>query len=189
MAILKTAQLGNPILRQTAKPVPREEIPTPAFQHFIDDMIETMREYDGVGLAAPQVHDSRQVAVVECHDNRRYPDQPEITLTVLINPTVLAASKETQEDWEGCLSVEGLRGRVPRSQQIRVWAQDRTGAEHVIEAKDFFAVVLQHEIDHLNGRVFLDRMKDLTTLTHLREFVRYWIRPESSPPDPPAAAE
>ncbi len=180
MAILKTAQLGHPILRQTAKPVPREEITTPAFQRFLDDMIETMREYDGVGLAAPQAHDSRQVAVIECHGNRRYPDQPDIPLTILINPTVLAASEEQQEGWEGCLSVEGLRGRVPRAKTVRVWAQDRVGAERVIEAEGFLAVVIQHELDHLNGRVFLDRMRDLTTLTHLKEFERFWLRADAS---------
>jgi peptide deformylase len=181
MAILKVARLGHPVLRQVAKPVQAGEIASPAIQRLIDDMIDTMHEYDGVGIAAPQVHQSLQLAVIEVAHNPRYPQAPEISLTVLINPEITARSDEqsggaTRTGWEGCLSVEGLRGQVPRAEQLSARWLDRTGRPVQVEAQGFFAVVIQHEVDHLHGRVFLDRMTDLTTLTHLQEYERYWLR-------------
>ncbi|MBI2104809.1 MAG: peptide deformylase [Candidatus Omnitrophica bacterium] len=174
MAILKVARLGHPVIRAQAEPIPKERIVSPEFQRFLDDMVETMREYDGVGLAAPQVHVSAQVAVIEVTDNRRYPGEGPVPLTILINPKILAASKKQRLDWEGCLSVDELRGQVPRAESLEVEAYNRQGDKVRFRAQGFFARIIQHECDHLGGKVFLDRMVTLATLTHLREFVRYW---------------
>ena len=117
----------------------------PEFQRFLGDMIETMREYEGVGLAAPQVHISKQVAVIEVEENRRYPGEGKIPLTVLINPKILSASKKQLEDWEGCLSVPGLRGVVPRWARIRYSGFDPLSQPIDREAEGFHARVVQHE--------------------------------------------
>ncbi len=178
MAILKVSKLGNTILRKKSELVNPREITQPDFQRFIDDMIETMQEYGGVGLAAPQVHVSQQIAVIEARGNARYPDSPDIPLHVIINPQVVSMSKEKREGWEGCLSVDNMRGRVPRSTRMVVKALDRQGKEITLNASGFLAVILQHEIDHLMGYVYLDRMPDLSTLTHMREFYRHWVKDE-----------
>ena len=173
MAILKVARLGHPILRKIADPVPPEGIGAPVIQQLIDDMIETMVEYDGAGLAAPQVHVSQQIVVFEVEGNSRYPDAESIPLTVLINPKITPATQHMDEDWEGCLSLPDLRGKVPRYTQVRVEAYDRKGKKLNYVAKDFHARVVQHECDHLIGTVFVDRMKSMASLTFLREFGRY----------------
>jgi peptide deformylase len=175
MAILKVARLGHPVLRQPAQPVPPEAIRSAEIQRFIDDMVETMREYDGAGLAANQVHSLRQVAVIEVQKNPRYPEAPEIPLTVVINPVVTPLTDEREHGWEGCLSVPDMRGVVPRFTSVRLECVDREGAPVNLVAKDFFARVIQHETDHLHGRVYLDRMRDFSTLTHLAEWNRYWL--------------
>jgi peptide deformylase len=133
-----------------------------------------MREYSGVGLAGPQVHESLQIVVIEAHENPRYPQTPTIPLAVLINPTVEPLTDETDEDWEGCLSIPDIRGKVPRYREVRVQAHDRDGKELDFSVKDFFARVIQHEHDHLQGILFLDRMKKLDTLTYMAEYQRYW---------------
>ena len=173
MAILKVAHLGNPILRKVAEPVSPEAIGSPDIQRFIDDLIETMVEYDGAGLAAPQVHVSKQIVAFQVEDNPRYPEAEGIPLTVLINPKITPLSKHTDEDWEGCLSVPDLRGKVPRYTLVRIEAYDRAGKKLNYTAKDFHARVVQHECDHLIGKVFLDRMRSMESLTFLREFARY----------------
>ena len=173
MAILKVARLGHPVIRAPSAAVPKETITSAEIQRVIDNMIETMREYDGVGLAAPQVHVSKQLAVIEVADNRRYPGEGPIPLTILINPRILSASKKQFEDWEGCLSVNEFRGKVPRAESLEVEAYNRKGEKVRIHARGFFARVIQHECDHLAGKVFLDRMPTLATLTHLKEFIRY----------------
>ena len=175
MAILKVARLGHPALRKVALPVPPHEIPSPDLQRFIDDLIETMREYNGAGLAATQVHILKQIAAIEVLGNPRYPDAPDIPLMVLINPVVTFLTDEMEEGWEGCLSIPDMRGMVPRYTALRLQAYDRTGAKMDLVAKDFFARVIQHETDHLNGLVYLDRMKDFSTLTHLAEWSKYWL--------------
>lgn len=174
MTILKIARLGHPVIRTPTEAVPKESIVSADMQRFIDDMIETMREHDGVGLAAPQVHVSKQMAVIEVTENRRYPGEGPVPLTVLINPKILNASKRQLVDWEGCLSVNDFRGRVPRAESLDVEAYNRKGEKVRFHAHGFFARVIQHECDHLVGKVFLDRMPDLTTLSHLHEFMRYW---------------
>jgi peptide deformylase len=177
MSILKVARLGHPVLRQTAAELSKSELLSQPMQHLIDDMIETMKEYDGVGLAADQVLVSKQLAVLEVSENPRYPNKPQVPLTVLINPKITALSDEMEEDWEGCLSIPDLRGRVPRHKRIRVVAWDRAGAAVDFVAEGFHARVIQHEFDHLNGRVYLDRMRDMNSLAFLREFARYSLRP------------
>ena len=174
MSILKVTRLGNPVLRRIAEEIPPGQIGSPELQKLIDDMIETMREYDGVGLAAAQVHEAKQITVLEVADNPRYPQKPRVPLSVLINPNMTPLSDEMEEDWEGCLSISELRGRVPRYKSIQVKALDRNGKELDFTATGFHARVIQHESDHLNGKVFLDRMADLSTLTYLQEFARYW---------------
>lgn len=177
MAILKVARLGHPVLRLVAEPLSTAELQSAVCQKFIDDMIVTMREYDGVGLAADQVHESKQIAVLEVADNPRYPEKPKVPLTVLINPKITPLTQETEDDWEGCLSIPDLRGKVPRYKSIHVQALGRDGKELDFIANDFHARVIQHEWDHLNGKVYLDRMRDLSTLAFLTEFARYWLRP------------
>jgi peptide deformylase len=175
MAILKVARLGHPVLRQPADPVPVEAIRTPEIQRLIDDMVETMREYSGAGLAANQVHTLKQICVIEVKDNPRYPEAESIPLTVLINPVVTPLSADMEDGWEGCLSVPDMRGVVPRHTAIRLEAYDREGNRIDVVAKEFLARVIQHETDHLRGVVYVDRMKDLSTLTHLAEWNRYWL--------------
>jgi peptide deformylase len=175
MAILKVARLGHPVLRQVAEPIDVEDIRSPETQRLVDDLIETMREYNGAGLAATQVHVPKQVCVIEVKDNPRYPDAEAIPLTVLINPVVTPLTAEMEEGWEGCLSVPDMRGVVPRYIAVRLEAYDREGNRIDGVAKEFFARVLQHETDHLRGLVYLDRMKDLSTLTHLAEWNKYWM--------------
>ena len=175
MAILKVARPGHPVLRTVAAPVPVSEIRLPETQRLIDDMIETMREYNGAGLSATQVHTLKQIAVIEVLSNPRYPDAPQIPLMVIVNPIVTPLTDAMEEGWEGCLSIPDLRGMVPRYAEVRLQAYDRAGEPVNLIAKDFFARVIQHEADHLNGIVFLDRMKDLSTLTHLAEWNKYWL--------------
>jgi len=174
MSILKVARLGHPAIREVTAAVTPQEIQSSEIQKLIDDMIETMREHDGVGLAAPQVHVSKQIAVLEVNDNLRYPDMPEVPLTVLINPKITSRSKNLIEGWEGCLSVPDMRGVVPRNVSLICEALDRDGKPVKIDARDFFARVIQHECDHLQGNVYLDRMTHLKSLSHLSEFARFW---------------
>ncbi|KMP12288.1 formylmethionine deformylase [Candidatus Nitromaritima sp. SCGC AAA799-A02] len=181
MAVLKVARLGNPVLRQIAQPLDLKVLSASdeEIQRLIDDMVETMREMDGVGLAAPQVFHSAQLVVMECSFNERYPDAPVIPLTVLVNPVITKYGDEEVLGWEGCLSLNDLRGQVPRSNEITVEYFDRKGDKMTMEAEGFQAVVLQHEIDHLHGKVFLDRMTDLTQLTYLEEFETYFANQEA----------
>ena len=175
MSILKVSRLGNPVLRATTQPLSVDQLASPSIQKLIDDMVETMKEYDGVGLAGNQVHESKQIAVFEVADNPRYPNKPAVPLTILINPKVTLLNEEMEEDWEGCLSIPELRGKVPRFKTIQVKALDKEGRPLDFVATDFHARVIQHEWDHLNGKVYLDRMSDFSTLTFLTEFARYWI--------------
>jgi peptide deformylase len=183
MAILKVARMGHPVLRARARPVDPSAIRTPAFQRLIDDMFETMREYQGVGLAAPQVHESVRLFVAgfaSAPDDQEDDDDPDrrVPLMALVNPEVKPASAEMVEDWEGCLSIPDIRGRVPRSRQIVVQAYDRRGKRIELQASGFTARVIQHETDHLDGVLFFDRMTSLGTLTFLDEFGRFWSRQE-----------
>lgn len=171
MSILKVSRLGNPVLRMEARQLTPEFLARPSTQTLIDNMIETMKEYNGVGLAAPQVHESLSLAVIESNGPRG-----DIPLTVLVNPTVSVVDPEIIEDWEGCLSIPDFRGRVPRFRALRVSAMDREGKPLEFAAEGFFARVVQHEFDHLMGNVYLDRMQGLQTLTFGEEFQRFWVQ-------------
>mgnify|MGYP000137240494 CR=1 FL=1 len=172
MAILKVAQIGHPVLRQQARPVTREELLTPAFQAFIDSMIETMRDAQGAGLAANQVHEPVQVCVMEVKDNPRYPYKPNIPLTILINPVLTPLSETKFENYEGCLSVPDMRGMVRRHVELRVQAWDRLGNEIDRTIRGITAGTFQHECDHLAGTLFIDRVEDPRTLCTWKEFAR-----------------
>jgi peptide deformylase len=174
--ILKVARMGHPVLRQLAEPVSPDQITAPEVQQFIEDMIETMYDYDGAGLAAPQVHVSKQIVVMEVHPNPRYPNAPSIPLTVYVNPEITPLTDDMDEDWEGCLSVPGLRGRVPRYTKIRLRAYDRNGQRVDFVAEGFHARVIQHECDHLWGKLYIDRVRDTTSLTFMEEFMKYGLR-------------
>ena len=184
MALLKIAKLGNPVLRQVSKSVDLNELvgPDSELQTFIDDMIETMHHEGGVGLAAPQVNRSIQIVVLEYAENERYPGEVAIPLTVLVNPVLSDYSPEKKEGWESCLSLADFRGMVPRSTTITLNAYDRLGKKIQKTVSGFEAVVLQHEIDHLKGLVFLDRMKDFTKLSYQAEFEKFWVKKEEATP-------
>ena len=173
--ILKVCRLGYPMLRTLAQPVDPAVIKTPDFQRLLDDLIETMREYNGVGLAAPQVHLALQLAVLEVENHPRYPEMPRVPLTCLINPRIEILDSAMIEDWEGCLSIPEMRGIVPRYKQLRVLALGRAGEELDFVASDFHARVIQHETDHLKGEVYLDRMANLKSLSHLEEWQRFVV--------------
>jgi peptide deformylase len=183
MAILKVARMGHPVLRARARPIEPSQIGSPRIQQLIDDMFETMQEYQGVGLAAPQVHESLRVFVAGFASDDDDDDGPArgIPLMAIINPEITPIGDEVVEDWEGCLSIPDIRGRVPRSRQITVRAYDRRGKRIEVKAGGFTARVIQHETDHLDGVLFFDRMRSFQTLTFLDEFGRYWSDPDSEP--------
>ena len=172
MSILKVARMGHPVLRQKARAVDKHELKSQATQRFIDDMIETMREYAGIGLAAPQVHQNVRIFVAHLDPDGHGDDHP----IAVINPEIEVIGTDTVEGWEGCLSIPDIRGMVPRAAQIVVTALDRQGKRIEIKAKDFPARVIQHETDHLNGVLFFDRMRSLESLTYMEEFSRYHAR-------------
>lgn len=181
MSVLNIARLGHPILRKIARLVDLKQLKAPGendLQQLIGDMIDTMRDDSGVGIAAPQVERSLQIIIVEYQKNERYPAQDDIPLTVFVNPVVTRASEETSSFWEGCLSLKDLRGLVTRPREVTVEAFSREGKKLVVAAKGFLAVVLQHEIDHLQGKVFLDRMTDFTQLAFVDEWETYWQEKE-----------
>ncbi len=182
MAVLKVAKSGNPVLRRKAESVDIKRLAQgdDELQTFIDDMVDTMRAEDGVGLAAPQVDRSLQIVVMECDTNKRYPDRPNFGLTVLVNPTIVFYDEEKDYGWEACLSLPGLHGWVPRSRSIRIDAHDREGRAITLEAEGFPAVAAQHEIDHLNGILYVDRMDGLEKLCYQEEFEQFWIPKQES---------
>jgi peptide deformylase len=179
MSIRKIAQLGEPVLRTPAREVALGDIGTPRVQALIDDMIETMRDADGAGIAAPQVYEPLRLCVIEVNENPRYPQFEPIPLMVLINPVVtpVCGAGEPPPDagitiYEGCLSVPGLRGRVRRPRQVSVSAYDRQGRAFELQWDGVRAAIVQHENDHLNATLFVDRA-DPKTLTFLREYERH----------------
>ena len=172
MTIRKIAQIGHPILRTPAKPLTREELLSPRIQELIDDLIATMHDADGAGLAAPQIYEPLQLCAIEVGNNPRYPYKPKIPLTVLVNPVLTPTSTETFSNYEGCLSVPNLRGRVDRVVSVRVQAWDRRGEELDFVARGISAGTFQHEVDHLNATIFVDRVRDPRSLCTWQEFER-----------------
>lgn len=173
MAIRKIATVGHPILRQVTRKVTREELKTPEMQRFIDDLVETMVDANGAGLAANQVYEPVQICAICIKDNPRYPYKPNYPLTILVNPELTVTLEETFMNYEGCLSVPNLRGEVPRHLGVRVKAWDRHGADLDFEVKGVTSGTFQHETDHLFGKLFLDRVLDTTTLTTWADFDRF----------------
>jgi len=181
MSILKVARMGHPVLRARARPIDPADIQSPRIQQLIDDMFETMKEYQGIGLAAPQVHQSLRLFVAGVGPARPGEEEDEgerMPLIALINPEITPVGDASAEDWEGCLSIPDVRGRVPRARQITVQAWDRQGKRIELRASGYTARVIQHEADHLDGVLFFDRMRSFETLTYLDEFSRYWSREE-----------
>jgi peptide deformylase len=172
MSILKVARMGHPVLRERARPLDKSDIKSVAIQKLIDDMIDTMHEYHGVGLAAPQVHEGLRVFVALLDED---PDAKS-EAAVLINPEIAPNGSAIEEGWEGCLSIPDIRGMVPRYTDIRLKALDRAGRTIELPLKNFPARVAQHETDHLDGVLFFDRMKSFNTLTFLDEYSRFWAK-------------
>ena len=160
-------------MRGKARALDRTEMKSPAIHKLIDDMIETMLEYHGVGLAAPQIHEGLRLFVAALDVDEEGPAAEPV---VMINPEIVPVGNDTVEDWEGCLSIPDVRGLVPRAREIKVRAYDRRGERLEIDAHDYAARVIQHETDHLDGVLFLDRMRSFESLTFLDEYSRYWVK-------------
>lgn len=173
MAIRKIATVGHPVLRQKARNLSREELLGDKMQAFIDDLVETMHDANGAGLAANQVFEPVQICAIEIKNNPRYPYKPNYPLTVLVNPEVTLLGEETFLNYEGCLSVPNLRGEVRRSVHVRIQAWDRKGSPLDFEVKGLTAGTFQHELDHLDGKLFLDRIEDTRSLTTWSDFERF----------------
>ncbi len=169
MSILKVARMGHPVLRERARPVSKSDLRDPLVQKLIDDMLDTMHEYHGVGLAAPQVHEGLRLFVALLEED----PGPKSEATVLVNPEIVPSGSTKEEDWEGCLSIPDIRGMVPRFTDITVTALDRDGKPIELLLKSFSARVAQHETDHLDGVLFFDRMTSMQSLTYLDEYSRY----------------
>jgi peptide deformylase len=174
MSILKVARMGHPVLRERARPVSKSDLRDPSMQKLIDDMIDTMHEYHGVGLAAPQVHEGLRLFVALLDED----PGPKSEATVVVNPEIVPAGSSKEEGWEGCLSIPDIRGMVPRFTDITVAALDRDGKAIELRLKNFAARVAQHEADHLDGVLFFDRMTSMQSLTFLDEYSRYHAKDE-----------
>ncbi|HEY3161114.1 MAG TPA: peptide deformylase [Vicinamibacterales bacterium] len=174
MSILKVARMGHPVLRERARPLDQSDIKSASLQKLIDDMIDTMHEYHGVGLAAPQVHEGLRLFVALLDEDADSKSEA----TVIINPEIVANGSAIEEGWEGCLSIPDVRGMVPRHTDITVRALDRHGRTIELALKNFPARVAQHETDHLDGVLFFDRMKTFQSLTFLEEYSRFHAKDE-----------
>lgn len=167
---LTISQLGNPVLRQMAQPI--EQVEAEWVQHLISEMITTLVESNGVGLAAPQVGQPHCLLIVASRPNLRYPHAPTMAPVAMINPTLIAHSEEQVKDWEGCLSVPGMRGLIPRYQAIEIAYTTQDGQRQQQQLTDFVARIFQHEFDHLNGLVFLDRLETVQDLITEQEYMK-----------------
>ena len=174
MSILKVAHMGHPVLRERAEALDKSAFRNPLLQKLIDDMIDTMHEYHGVGLAAPQVHEGVRLFVALLEED---PD-PKTAATVVVNPEIVPNGDAREDGWEGCLSIPDIRGMVPRYSDITLKALDRHGKPFELRLKKFAARVAQHEFDHLDGVLFFDRMTNMKSLTYMEEFSRYHAKDE-----------
>lgn len=172
MATLTIVRLGHPALRTPAQGVAQQELGTPQFERLLDDLVETMRAAGSVGLSAPQIGLGQQIFVYEIPDGPEVPADA-VELKVIVNPMLVAQPGRLVHDWEGCTSLPELRGLVPRHPSVRIRGLDRTGEPIDYVATGLEARVIQHEYDHLNGMVFLDRMRDLRSLAYLSEWQEY----------------
>ena len=174
MSILKVARMGHPVLRERAQPVTPADLRRPLTQKLIDVMIETMHEYHGVGLAAPQIHEGLRIFVAMLEED---PDR-DSEAVVVVNPEITPNIESREDGWEGCLSIPDIRGMVPRFTDITVKALDRDGRKLELRLKSFAARVAQHETDHLDGVLFFDRMNSFQSLTYLEEYSRFHSKDE-----------
>lgn len=166
--VLEIAELGNPILREKAFEI--ENLHDDSIQNFIDDLIETGLDAQGVGIAAPQVNESKRIFIISSHPSTRYPDAPEMKPVAIINPEIISGSKEIVKDWEGCLSIPGIRGMVPRHKSIQARYFLRNGKKEESEFTGFIARIFQHEYDHINGILFLDRLESNRDIITEKEY-------------------
>lgn len=174
MAVLEVIKMGNPLLRETSEIVDVKKIASKDFQQFIDDLIDTMQAKNGAGIAAPQVGALIRLFAMEMKDNPRYPEKETFPLSIVINPEIEFLSEEKTASWEGCLSIPGIRGMLKRYKHIKINGLDRNGHRFETELNGFAAIVAQHELDHLNGILLIDRMDSMETLTFEEEFEKYW---------------
>lgn len=173
MATRRVLRMGNPLLRQKAEPIPLEEITSDDIKNLLKDMNETMNVNKGIGIAAPQIGVSKQVAIVGIpKGSDRYRYAKEFDLVTVINPVVTVLDETKQGYWEGCLSVPKLRGFVERPRKVRVEYYDIEAKKHSVEVEDFIATVFQHEIDHLHGIIYVDRVPP-TKLSYVDEYIKY----------------
>lgn len=168
--IQQIVRMGNPLLREESQEVSVSELKTDHFGQLLIDMKDSMDHYGGIGIAAPQIGVSKKVAIIELSPTNRYGEEISLPLTVFINPEIEILNPEEKGYWEGCLSVPGLRGFVERPQHLRVSFLNQNGESKVIEAKGFLATVIQHELDHLFGVLYVDRIRDLSLLSYQEEF-------------------
>lgn len=175
MSIQKVIRMGHPLLRQTAQTLTKEEILAESTQKLVQDMLDTMEAEQGIGIAAPQIGVSKQVALVGIpEESSRYPQTESSPLIVVINPVITILDETLQGFWEGCLSVPGLRGFVQRPRKVQIDYLDLNAQPQTIIAEDFLATVFQHELDHLFGKLYVDRITDLSKLSYMEEFVQFW---------------
>jgi peptide deformylase len=173
VTLLKIAQIGEPVLRRRAREVSAEELATKEMQRFVDDLVETMRDANGAGLAAIQVFNPVRICAIEVQNNARYPYKPNVPLTVLVNPVIEPLSDRVFDNFEGCLSVPNLRGVVKRHAEIRVTGLERDGKPFDRVVRGVTAGTFQHEVDHLDGLMFVDRVTDTKTLCTWDGFKRH----------------
>jgi peptide deformylase len=174
MAIREILRMGHPLLRKKARELKKSEILSSETQALIADLVETMHAADGVGIAAPQIGESVRLSVIEFEDdNPRYSEIGSQGLTVFINPVLEVMDKKEQAYWEGCLSVPDLRGLVHRPRQVKVTYLDEKGQKQSLVAEGFLATVLQHEFDHLDGTLYVDRVRDPRNLSYIAEYQQF----------------
>lgn len=175
MAVLEVIKMGNPLLRKISTPVANDTIASARFQNLITDLIATMRLENGAGIAAVQVGVLERVFVMEVANNERYPEKNEFPLQIAINPKIEVLSSAKIPSWEGCLSIPNIRGRLERYQHIKLTAFNSAGEQYALELDGFAAIVAQHELDHLNGKLLIDRMDSMETLTFHEEYKKFWM--------------
>ena len=179
MAVRKIIRMGHPTLRRRARPLRREELASRELHRLVSDMVDTLHDYGGIGLAAPQVNESVRLALIEIPGGpTRYGELDHMPLTVCVNPEIEILDETEAGYWEGCLSIPGLRGFVERPQHISVRYVDLEGGQRELEARGFLATVFQHEFDHLDGHLYIDRIRDPALLAFEEEFARHMLPSE-----------
>ena len=178
MAVRRVMRMGHPVLREPAKEVPPSMIGSYQFEGLIADMVDTLHDYGGIGLAAPQIGESLRLAIIEIAGGpTRYGDLDSMPLTVFVNPVIEVLDSDVAGYWEGCLSVPGLRGFVERPQHVVIRYTTRAGRQKELELRGFSATVFQHEFDHLDGKLFVDRISDPSLLAFEEEYIRFHTAP------------